>query len=350
MSIDQYRNEIERRQKEIAKLQQDKAREAAKAADENKKALAAAESARRASSISSAQSKLRDVSRHESAFATCQKKIADLESKLAREQGYLNDAHRRLVNAEKQAETKRLTEQKRASDENRRALSSIHGTLHNHERLHRIAFSTLENLKRPPEHATVLFLASNPLDQKQLRLDEEVRLIAEMIRKSDHRDSIRLESRWAVRPFDVLQSINECKPRVIHFSGHGSDNDEIVFQDSAGNAKCVSKEAIVQTIAAGSDEIQLIFFNTCYSKSQAKAVVEHVPAAIGMNTSIGDAAARVFSAQFYSALGFGFSIGKAFKQAKAALMLEGIPEENTPELFIAEGLSEDTIVLVKPAK
>lgn len=43
---------------------------------------------------------------------------------------------------------------------------------------------------------------------------------------------------------------------------------------------------------------------------------------IGMNTSIGDDAARVFAAQFYSSIGFGLSIQKAFDQAKAALMLE----------------------------
>lgn len=34
-------------------------------------------------------------------------------------------------------------------------------------------------------------------------------------------------------------------------------------------------------------------------------------------------------------------------QAKAALMLEGIPEHETPELFTAEGVEADELVLVK---
>jgi hypothetical protein len=169
-----------------------------------------------------------------------------------------------------------------------------------------------------------------------------------MIRKSQHRDAVTLESRWAVRPLDVLQALNECLPRIVHFSGHGSDQDEIVFQDNAGAAKYVTKEAIVQTMAAASGDIALVFFNTCYSRGQAKAVVQHVPAAIGMTTSISDEAARVFSAQFYSSIGFGLSVGRAFKQARAALMLEGIPEELSPELFVAEGLNADDLVLVKP--
>lgn len=104
----------------------------------------------------------------------------------------------------------------------------------------------------------------------------------------------------------------------------------------------------MQTIAAGSDETQLVFFNTCYSREQAEAVVQHVAAAIGMKTTISDDAARVFSAKFYSAIGVGLSLARAFDQAKAALMLEGIPEDSTPELFVTPGLNPDELVLVRP--
>jgi hypothetical protein len=191
-------------------------------------------------------------------------------------------------------------------------------------------------------------MASNPLDQPALRLDEEARAVAEMIRKSEHRDAVKLESCWAVRPLDVLQAINEHQPGIVHFSGHGSNTEEIVFQDNDGHAKLVTKEAIVQTMAAASGHIRLVFFNTCYSRSQAEAVVQHVPAAIGMKVSIGDQAARVFAAQFYSAIGFGLSVKKAFEQARAALMLEGIAEVDTPELFVAPGIDAAALILVKP--
>lgn len=103
----------------------------------------------------------------------------------------------------------------------------------------------------------------------------------------------------------------------------------------------------MQTIAAGSDDVQLVFFNNCYLHAQAEAVVAHVPAAIGMTTSIGDEALRVFAAAFYSALGVGKSVGRAFQQGKSALMLEGIAEEDTPELFMTEGLDPETLILVR---
>ena len=97
-----------------------------------------------------------------------------------------------------------------------------------------------------------------------------------------------------------------------------------------------------------SDKVRLIFYNACFSAVQAEHIVEHVEAAIGMNTSIGDEAALVFASQFYSSIGFGKNLKVAFNQSKAALMLEGIEEETTPELFVQNGLQAEDIVLVQP--
>ncbi|MNE92943.1 hypothetical protein D3C80_1907300 [compost metagenome] len=99
---------------------------------------------------------------------------------------------------------------------------------------------------------------------------------------------------------------------------------------------------------ASSSDIRLVFFNTCYSYNQAEAVTKHVEAAIGMNTSIGDEAARVFSSQFYSSIGFGLSIKSAFEQAKALVMMEGLDEEDTPELFVQDGLDASDLIIVRP--
>jgi len=98
------------------------------------------------------------------------------------------------------------------------------------------------------------------------------------------------------------------------------------------------------------DNIRLVIFNACFSREQAEAVTQYIDAAIGMNTDIGDEAARVFSAQFYSALGFGRSVQNAFEQAKASLLLENIPEEDTPELFTRENVDPNELILVNPAK
>ena len=357
MSSDHYRQRVQSHQNEISRLHTEKAREAERVADYQKRSNEASGKASRASSVSSAQSYLRDAQRYSEQAASAQKKVAEVETKIAREQSKLGHAQKDLNReVDRESEKQRRDEERRIRDQQQRTreheerMRSISSTLTQHSDLHRRTLSAIEKLAQLPEKITVLFMAANPLDQKQLRLDEEARAVAEMIRKSEHRDAVKLVSCWAVRSLDVLQALNEHRPHIIHFSGHGSDQDELVLQDNNGATKLVSKEAIVQTMATASGEIRLVFFNTCYSRNQAEAVVKHVSSAIGMKTSIGDDAARVFAAQFYSAIGFGLSVKKAFDQAKAALMLEGIAEQDTPELFVADGLDAEQLVLVRPAE
>ncbi len=206
----------------------------------------------------------------------------------------------------------------------------------------------VESLKNLPQVISVLFLASNPIEESALRLDEEVRLIHEMIRRSDNRDSVRLESRWAVRPLDVLLAMNEVDPTIVHFSGHGTSHGEIIFQNDNGGSSTVTIEAMVQTMKATSDRIRLVFFNLCNSKALAQAVVTHVEAAIGMKGEIADDAARYFAAQVYSAIGFGKSLYQAFEQGRASLMLTGSEQEDIPELYVADGVDVMKLVILQP--
>lgn len=117
---------------------------------------------------------------------------------------------------------------------------------------------------------------------------------------------------------------------MLHFSGHRADTGDLVFQADDGGAKLVPKEAIVATIATAAEGVRLILFNSCHSTDQAQGVVQHVEVAIGMDNEIGDDAARIFSSRFYSAVGFGKSVQTAFDQGVAALKLDGVPENSTP--------------------
>jgi|SRR5690554_367318 len=346
--IDSYRNSKIAKQKELARLTTDKAKEFVKLSDLNKKINLASDAIKRTKIVSTINSKLKEIERHNKDIANVNKKIADIESKIVRKEKEILDYQTKIEKEQNNIDKKRKSESERLIKEQERSLKHINTTLNYHDRLHENTINEIKELKNIPEKITVLFLASNPIDQVQLRLDEEARSISEMIKKAKHRESVKLESCWALQPMDLLQALNDFNPAIVHFSGHGSDEDEIVFQAQDGTAKLVSKEAIVQTMMASSENIRLVFFNTCYSRNQAEAVSQFADATIGMNTSIGDEAARVFSSQFYSSIGFGHSVAKAFQQAKALLMMEGIKEENTPELFIKDGLNADEIILVKP--
>jgi hypothetical protein len=196
-----------------------------------------------------------------------------------------------------------------------------------------------------------LFLAAYP-DSSPLKLDEEIRSITQKLREAEYRD-IDLVSAWAVRPDDLLQMLNEHKPNIVHFSGHGSSSGEIILVDEnlvKGKRvpKPVSPVAIKALFQVLKDNVQVVLLNACFSRIQAEAIKDVIDCVIGMNTAIGDQAAITFAASFYRALGFGRSVEEAFEQSKVALLLEGIPEETTPELLVRTGVDPSRVFLLSP--
>lgn len=191
-----------------------------------------------------------------------------------------------------------------------------------------------------------LFLAANPSDTSPLKLDEEIRGITEKIRASEHRNMIDLVSAWAVRPDDLLQMLNQHKPQIVHFSGHGSTKGEIILLDSNLTSKPVSTAAIKALFTTLKDNIQIVLLNACYSRTQAESLVEVIDCVIGMSSAIGDKAAITFAASFYRAIGFGRSVKEAFDQGIAALLLEGISEESTPELLYKSDVDPSKLIML----
>ena len=191
-----------------------------------------------------------------------------------------------------------------------------------------------------------LFLAANPSDTSPLKLDEEIREITKKIRASEYRDQLDFVSIWAVRPDDLLQSLNEHKPQIVHFSGHGSSTGEIVLVNSSGVSKPVSPMAIEALFRTLKDNVRVVILNACYSRIQAEAITKVIDCAVGMKTAIGDQAAITFAASFYRAIGFGRSVEEAFEQGKVALLLEGILEDTTPELLCKPDVDPSKILLV----
>jgi hypothetical protein len=195
----------------------------------------------------------------------------------------------------------------------------------------------------------VLFLAANPLDTTRLRLGEEVREIETKIRAADYRDSLELVSKWAVRSDDLLQYLNQYRPHIVHFSGHGDCAEELILEDTSGSSKPISKDALVALFTTLKDNIRVVVLNACYSRPQAEAITEQIDCAIGMKRAIGDKAAITFASSFYRAIGFGRSVQEAFDQGKVALQLEGIPEERIPEMLHRTGLDPAEITLIAPS-
>lgn len=193
-----------------------------------------------------------------------------------------------------------------------------------------------------------LFLAANPASTNRLAIDEEMRAIEQKVRAADHRDVLVFQSNWAVRPDDLLQLLNQHRPQIVHFSGHGS-HVGLSLAGNDGQIKVVTTRALTALFETLKDNLRLIFLNACYSREQAQALVTSIDCVVGMKDSIRDDAATVFASSFYRALGFGRSIQEAFDQGRTALLLEGIPEEDIPELLVRDGVDPNKVVLIGSA-
>ncbi len=192
----------------------------------------------------------------------------------------------------------------------------------------------------------ILFLAANPAGTGSLQLDEEHRAISLKIRQSEYRDNLELTSVWAVRPDDLLHALNEHRPDIVHFSGHGSSTGELICVDNTGKAKPISTKALKSLFEVLKDNIRLVVLNACYSRHQAQTIKDVVGCVIGMNSAIGDQAAILFASSFYRAIAYGRSIKEAFQQGIVSLQLEDIPEEHTPELAHSPQADPSSIFLI----
>jgi four helix bundle protein len=197
----------------------------------------------------------------------------------------------------------------------------------------------------PTKRIRILFLASNPEETGHIHLDREHREIQARIRASEYRDQIELVSEWAVRPLDVMEALLRNQPDIVHFSSHGTQQEELLLEDDRGIATPVSKQALHSLFGALKDNIKLVFLNACYSEPQAEAIIQHIPCAIGMSNAIGTEEAIKFAEFFYLAIGFGRTIQTAFELGKVALPLSNLPEEALPQLKVKSGEDDDRPLL-----
>jgi len=182
----------------------------------------------------------------------------------------------------------------------------------------------------------ILFLAAEPSDKARIRVNAEYRAIDEQLRQSHHRDRIRLlKPLLATRPLDINRALQEHRPHIIHFSGHGSGPAGIYLEDDAGQARLATTSALAALMQTPGANTRAVVLNACSTQSQAEAIVRHIDYAVGTQESITDTAATAFSVGFYQALGARTSLDveAAFHSGCTLMQLEDIPEHHIPILY-----------------
>jgi hypothetical protein len=180
---------------------------------------------------------------------------------------------------------------------------------------------------------SILFLAADPTNASRLRLGEEFREIDEQLTLSKQRDHFSLAlPQLSLRPKDIARALLSAQPQIVHFSGHGTAEGALCFENEVGQTQLVQPDALAALFEQFAHQVNCVLLNACYSETQAKAIAENINHVIGMNKAIGDKAAIAFSLGFYQALGAGRTIEAAYKLGCVQIRLQGIPEHLTPVL------------------
>ncbi|WP_273444974.1 CHAT domain-containing protein [Neolewinella agarilytica] len=197
--------------------------------------------------------------------------------------------------------------------------------------------------------ATILFLASDPRGVGDLMVDKEISKISIVISDSD----LRLKPEMDLRRDTLTQTILDAKPRFVHFSVHGVDDQDgwnpegIILQNRERNPEVASTEDLKNIFSTLQEvlDLQLVFLNACLSENQARVISAYVPYVVGMSDEIENGVAISFAQGFYLGLSrYPDNIPFAFKMGLRQLKEDGHLEQELPRLFHL-GVEKTVVVL-----
>ncbi|BBC23399.1 CHAT domain-containing tetratricopeptide repeat protein [Pseudanabaena sp. ABRG5-3] len=211
-----------------------------------------------------------------------------------------------------------------------------------------------ERLEKSGDRVRILVVAASPLGASPLQLDREVKTIQEALRRSRKRDNFEVEYRLAATPSELRRALLDLEPHVLHFSGHGSGEQGLLFvSDESASAIYRSEGGEVRSRSTNSNEIKFVpaqplanllqlcdehlecvVLNACYSDVQGDAISANIPFTIGMRDVVEDNVAIKFSQGFYDAIGSGKGYESAFKWGKVAIEFDLVNNEASQILVL----------------
>lgn len=345
MSESMYQSRVNSLRRELAQLEKGKAAARADEARLRGQATKARSDSARTTSDFTRKSKTREADTKERAANQAADKAADAEKKIAAKSKALNDAQGSLDRVRADAARREAAQAQRERREREREVAGLRAKVAGLERGQEVLQGALRRVL--PDTITVLVVFTDPA--RNLNLPEEARSIHHVLRLSEHRDHIRLETRWAARAGDLSQALIDTHPTVVHISGHGTPDGALVFQGDDGQPRLIAADALGGLIAALGEQVRVVLLNACYSEQAASATAPFVEAAIGMDVALEDEAARRFAEGLYRGIGAGESLAHAF----AAALFEYDAElsgrsGSRPVLFAAQGVDPAEVLLVAP--
>lgn len=194
----------------------------------------------------------------------------------------------------------------------------------------------------------ILCVAAEPAGQEELKIHDELAWIERAWARPWRRAKISTLSHASLD--ELRTALVEEKFHLLHFLGHGeydpsTGDGVLLFEDDIGQPRRVTGEELAEQVA-DRPYLRGVFLNACWTartshgnpfSGVATALVRAgVPAVLGMQFEISDAAARVFSQVVYQRLAAGESVDAAVVEGRLAIRrrLPQTSEWATPALFL----------------
>ena len=343
MSSSNDRRRVSREKSKEAQHERKAADKKEKAANAREKAQKKAASASQTSSASTSKQRMRAAVREDKKAVRYEKEAATESKKEAQASvrvGRAGNAARRSVETERKKDE--------AADKKRRREELAHARRVASERNAANQFTPIAPTPNKQRIRLALLVAS-PSGEERIRVDQEAREIRETLKRASLGSRVDVEV-WPAATFeDVVHALNDDKPDIVHFSGHGSLQG-LTFDgtDSVDpNGHEFSYGYVGRALAATDWPPRLVVLNACFSFSGVDEILSASPAVIAMTESITDIGAKAFGAKFYAGIGSGQSLQSSYNQAKLAL--DTVTDEgDKAELVVLDGIDASSYRLVEP--
>ncbi len=186
----------------------------------------------------------------------------------------------------------------------------------------------------------ILVLAANPQGTDELRLNKEIKAIEEAVWNGIERDRFTVVHKVAVKTSELQSLLRREKPRIVHFSGHGTGKSGLVFHSENDREQLVSSQAIAALFQKYANTVECVVLNACYSIEQAQAINQQINYVVGTIQAIRDDAAIAFSQGFYASLGDGETISSAMEDGCVQIQLDIGSNSNGDRKLIPVDLAE----------
>ncbi len=102
----------------------------------------------------------------------------------------------------------------------------------------------------------ILILASNP--KGDLQIDREIRDLKKAIERNKNSEQFEVEIEPAVRPEDLQELFFDNKPYIVHFCGHGTGEQGLVFVNDIEGETLVSNQALAGLFKIFKDDVECV--------------------------------------------------------------------------------------------